>query len=544
MATRAVENTIRGISERLLSEELDTLSTYLMLRDLNSFLNHHPFCQCSKTVDALNKCLDATYLAARRLQYFTYREASRAMAHLIVNARDPSLSVILLHKLKSMVNESNGSQRRGIAEVLGSLPVRIEGPEIKEDHSTAISTLKWEALLTEHQPGHASGWETAGRSLVSPLDENQVVVIKLATDSTSIQWMETEIQWMLFLGSHPDMFTKRFDVPEPLKTQGDYLFYLEDLPGGLCEQIDLSGPKALGFIYKAHRDYFVYPNDHRKGRQLAPDEFCETMFRNAWLLGKLTSAGIIHAAPIPLFHNRVQRNRRPDSGLYEWHKGGRLDRWLHSCQYPNFGLSGIRDFEHLESCQKSGWALYKKIGTHILSLILVSGSYFRNMEVDRFGRDNAADPVDARDLFDQDLLTELTQGVYANYFEGFSGLAFPDDMPSDFTDLIPRMIREMGVDSHMEEMVRIADQKAMTDRGFEVFLKTNQLSTKHIFPLQKGQEDLAIMTGPHLGEFGGEISLPELIEFLEVSASMCVLGKYLKENGLDSVDEMRNNIFG
>ena len=250
------------------------------------------------------------------------------------------------------------------------------------------------------------------------------------------------------------------------------------------------------------------------------------------MLGRLTSAGIIHTAPIPLFHNRVQSNRRPDSGLYEWHKGGRLDRWLHSCQYPNFGLSGIRDFEHLESYKKSGWELYKKIGSHILSLILVSGSYFRNMDPDRFGRDEQADPVDAKDLFDQDLLTELIQGIYASYFEGFTGVGFHYDMPEDFRDLISRMIREMGVDTHMEEMVRVADQKPMSDRGFEEFLKANQLSKKHIFPLQKGQEDLAIMTGPHLGEFGREISLPELIEFLEVSAAMCVMGKYLKENGL------------
>ena len=535
MTTRNSEKTIKQISERLLSKKLDALTTYLTLRDLNSGLQHHPFCECSKTVDALNKCLDATYLAARRLQYFTYREASRSMAYLIVNSREPSRSAELLHKLKSLVNQSTGSQRKGIAEVLGSLPVGIDGPEIPDDHSMVIPTIKWNALLTEHQPVQPCDWETAGRSLIFPLDGNQVVVIKLALDNTSIPSMKTEIRWMRFLGRQSNIFTKRFDIPEPLKTQGTYLFCLEDLPQVFCEQIGLHSRRNYAFAYKTHKDYFAYPNDHRKNRQLAPDAFCEVMFRNAWLLGRLTSAGIIHTAPIPLFHNRIQRNRRPDSGLYEWHKGGRLDRWLHSCQYPNFGLSGSRDFEHLESYKKSGWELYKKIGLHILSLILVSGSYFRNMDPDRFGRDEQADPVDARDLFDQDLLTELIQGIYSSYFEGFTGVAFHYDMPEDFRDLIARMIREMGVDSYMEEMVRVADQKAMSDRGFEDFLKANQLSRKHIFPLRKGKEDLAIMTGPHLGGFGGEISLPELIEFLEVSAAMCVMGKYLKENGLDSL---------
>jgi hypothetical protein len=89
------------------------------------------------------------------------------------------------------------------------------------------------------------------------------------------------------------------------------------------------------------------------------------------------------------------------------------------------------------------------------------------------------------------------------------------------------MIQEMGVDHHMDEWVRITDQNAMSDRAFEDFLERNQLSKKEIGQIEKGKEDLAIVTGPHLGEFGREISLPELTEFLEVASATCVLGKYL-----------------
>ena len=103
-------------------------------------------------------------------------------------------------------------------------------------------------------------------------------------------------------------------------------------------------------------------------------------------------------------------------------------------------------------------------------------------------------------------------------------------MPADFNHLISRMVQEMGVDRYMDEMVRIPDQKAMSNKAFEEFLKSNQLTKKDAFQIEKGKEDLAIVTGPHLGEFGREISIPELTEFLEVASATCVLGKYLTVN--------------
>ena len=278
MTTQHPEKAIKQISERLLSEGLDPLATYLALRDLNSGLKHHFCCGCPETVAALNKGLDATYPAARRLQYFTYREAARAMAFIIVNTRDKSLSGALLCKLKNMVNRSTGCQRRGVAEVLGSLPVGIDGPEITDNHSMAIPTVKWNVLLTEHRLGPGYDWETAGRSIIFSMDQNRVLVIKLALAEDTIQLMNTEARWMRFLDSQSNRFTKRFDIPEPLKTQGTYLFCLEDLPQIFCEQIGLHSCRNYGFAYKTHKDYFAYPNDHRKNRQLAPDAFCEVMF--------------------------------------------------------------------------------------------------------------------------------------------------------------------------------------------------------------------------------------------------------------------------
>ncbi|MDQ7831063.1 MAG: hypothetical protein RDU30_04985 [Desulfovibrionaceae bacterium] len=40
---------------------------------------------------------------------------------------------------------------------------------------------------------------------------------------------------------------------------------------------------------------------------------------------------------------------------------------------------------------------------------------------------------------------------------------------------------------------------------------------------------MAIPTGPHLGEFNGRISAPELIEFTACAAAACVAGRYFAE---------------
>ena len=124
------------------------------------------------------------------------------------------------------------------------------------------------------------------------------------------------------------------------------------------------------------------------------------------MLGRLSGLGIIHSAPIPLFHNRVQAGRRRDLGLYEWFRAGRLDRWLESCAYPNMGATGLRDFEHLEVFKGSNMKLYRSIGNHFLSLFLVTGSFFRNKKRDRVGLDHNGNPVDVRYLFEGKVLKE------------------------------------------------------------------------------------------------------------------------------------------
>jgi len=323
-------------------------------------------------------------------------------------------------------------------------------------------------------------------------------------------------------------FPVRFDIPSPIKVNGHYLFKPENLPGHAFGREKLRH-NAYAIGYTAHRDYFTYPNHWEKEKRMNSHEFREVMFRNAWLFGKLTSLGIVHSAPVPLFHNRVQGQRRADNGFYEWQRAGRLDRWLDSCSYPNFGLTGIRDFEHFIPFKGINRKLYRHIGNHLLGLMLVTGSYFRNKDRERIGFDKNGRVIDARDLFERDFFKELLEGIFSRYYQGFVGAEFSGALPFDFDALAKRMIEEMGVDSHMEEILRVVDQREMTHGAFTKYLSEKGYSLEEAMTFQKGIEDIVVHTGPHLGGFNRRISLPECIEALGSMSSLCVFGRHWRE---------------
>jgi hypothetical protein len=269
------------------------------------------------------------------------------------------------------------------------------------------------------------------------------------------------------------------------------------------------------------KDYFAYPNE--PGQLPDTGQLLQTMARCAENLGRLSSHSILHTAAIPLFHNRTQQTRRDDAGRYIWTRKGRLDRWLDSCRYPNFGLSGLRDFEHLRLWNGQGRELFLEVGAQILSLLLVAGSTFRSRDPERVGLDHNGGPTDCRDLFDPDLLSELVSVIVTSFHQGFTGRSM-QAMPASQQRLIERMIEELGVDNHMTETLRVRDQEAMSEAEFKAFL------TQRGLPLQtvsKGAEDMSLLTGPHLGDFNSVISLPELIDFTAAAAAVCISTRYL-----------------
>ncbi len=526
-------NRLKALSEKEIKDNVsDYYTKYFAVYHLQSLAQSNPGIIDQETIVTIQDLLKDPQYSKKRQGLFIFRQAAETLGAIIIHSDEKFLAEMALSALKNVLKTTTGYAHRACSETLGAFPLNISGPDLRDADIKHIPLVSWQEISGNNSTNSLRP-VFFGRSFAVPLDcGNRLLVIKFARTDDSPQDLLRESLWMEHLHLANYSFPLKFNIPEAIKIKNSHVIRIKDLPAKLPEKIDFHRKGyAIGFV--AHKDYFSYPNDFKKEKQLTENRFKEVIFRNAWLLGDLTSAGIIHFAPIPLFHNRVQRNRRRDQGVYEWFRAGRLDRWLESCLFPNFGLTGIRDFEHLVSL--NGYNLYRHIGNHFLSLLLVAGSYFRNKDISRIGFDKNGKPVDARDLFNRQFFKEIIQGIFLNYYHGFTKTEFTGELPLNLDELTLRMIEEMGVDRHMEEMFRAADQEQMTDKEFRRFLKNRGYSNEEIDNFQRGEKDIIIMSGPHLGEFNHDISLPELIEAVGTMSALCIAGKYLKGKNLDGL---------
>ena len=326
-------------------------------------------------------------------------------------------------------------------------------------------------------------------------------------------------------------FAKPFAIPVPLLFTGGGLMRLRaDLPARGQSPADLH-PEGIALVFRVASNYFRYPNNPAGSQRLSGEQVRETLGRCACLLGQALAHDLVHTAPIPLFHNRTQQHRRTDGGRYEWPRAGRLDRWLHSCRYPNIAQSGLRDFEHLRLLRDTTFTRYEWIGVHLISLFLIAGSYFRTAERKRIGQDEAGRPIDARGLFDRQLLADMIRSICEGYRRGFVGLGGKGPLPFDLETAVARMIEEMGVDHHMEEVLRVVDQDGMSREAFDAFLMARGFSCAQAAAIPRGQADIVLQSGPHLGGFNQSISLPELIHMTGAVAADCVARRFRRERG-------------
>jgi len=484
------------------------------------------------TIDAiaiLERLLRDRRYETERRGFFLFRLAADTLKAVIEHSNGNPAGAEAQKALMSTLDGTSGYAHRVSAEALGALPLEIECPENIELKQGHIPHLQWSALKDKTGLEITSSMSLVGRSLVAELvSERDLLVLKFARPQDTPSALLGEALWMEHIRNIAGTLTRQFDIPKPIKIHGNYLFRLVDPPFQALENSDLH-PEMYAISFLAHKDYFRYPNHSIKGAHLGSEKLLEVIARNAWILGWLTSLGMIHTAPIPLFHNRVERHRRRDQGLYEWFRAGRLDRWLESCLYPNLGLTGPRDFEHFIIFRGPPRQLYRYIGSHLLSLLLVSGSSFRYKDQNRIGFDDKGRPFDTRELFDESLLKEMILRVFLEYYHGFVGETYGGKLPLDIRHLTERMIHEMGVDNHMEEMVRVADQNEMTDASFRAFLLERGYTEEALTHCNKGERDLVIQTGPHLGAFNDEISLPELIEAVGAVSALCISGRYWKQ---------------
>ena len=474
------------------------------LRDLQFELKDNISLATLDTVIKLEKLLRDRSYTAYRSSYFLYRLAVEILAEIIGRHPQSSLRKEACFRLKNILIKDQSQIAISTAEALSNLPLGIKGPETNFDFE--LFYVSTDEILNKLKK--CTFYKTEGRNLIFK-KEDKLFVIKLEKNKEKALSLKKEIFWMLFLNDQKHLF-QDFKIPIPLDLKGKYFFFLKD-----------KGCYAISYI--ADKDYFRYPNHPPLPSK---KEFLEILSKAAFLFGRLISYGILHTDPIPLFHNRTESHRRDDRGLYLWTRGGRLDRWLSSCMYPNFAKSGIRDFEHLLSFSGSNRELFRFIGNHFLAMFLVLGSYFRAKEPKKIGFDKNKKPFDVRYLFDKDFMKKAVLKIFQSYFEGFVGETI--DVSLDVDHLVDRMIDEFGVDRYMEELFRVEDQLNMSDAEFKTFLKRVGYSAEEVNRMKKGEKDIPIYTGPHLGEFNGRISIPELLEFTAVCTAICMLYKALK----------------
>lgn len=472
---------------------------------------------------------------------FLYLEMARALAEMAVLAPGKKLRAHCLDILERTVTRGNDKAVLAAGEAMGSLPLNIPAADVPAQPRGAAPMKTWDEVAAAAVATPLTAPSFLGRSLVAPIQEGGFLAVKLARPGPgSAKCLHRESAWMDRLAR--EQLPSGFLLPRPVRPGGRTVFKMPQLPVPGAPKGLKRGSLAMAFI--APPGYYDYPNDIRPGRLPGPEAFLRMMAQNALFLGFLAARGVMHTAAVPLFHNRVQGGRRPDQGLYQWRRMGRLDRWLESSLYPNFGASGLRDFEHLEPprCGAAPRAGAGRIldppdpahcmGDHALGLLLVAGSYFRAKEPGLRGLDRNGRPVDARRLFDPELLAKAIEAVFLGYVRGFTGQDMNGACPVDARALARRMIEEMGVDRHMEEVIRARDQNDMTRERFRNLLVAGGYKPTEADRVRRGDSDVTILTGPHLGEFNRQTTLPELSLFAAQTAGMAVARRFRSMHGL------------
>ncbi|MEJ2689169.1 MAG: SidJ-related pseudokinase [Deltaproteobacteria bacterium] len=525
-----MDNELRCDELTLGNRDTDFVTRFMAAAAIRKRIGQQPQLASHRTLTTLSTALTDPTVLAQRQALNLCREAAGALATIFISGPDAELAEGAVSILQKSVKQTYGAGHQAVTAALGSLPIPMHGPITTVDPDPLVEKVRFDQLVAATGKDLAGPITAAGRSLIAPLaDSDRLLVVKLARSGDALHGLWQETAWLSNLEKILASCPADCHIPQPIRINGSSSFQVEKLPPVRTVALHPQKP-AIAFV--ARRDYFTYPNGGEHQQVLAGEECGEVLQRSAKLLGWLAARGILHTAPIPLFHNRVQGERREDRGLYDWPLGGRLDQWLASCRHPNFGVSGLRDFEHLETIAGAGPHLHWHLGMHFFSLLLVAGSCFRFREPDKIGLDREGHPVDVRHLFPAGQLLNFINLIFAGYYEGFVGSPESPPVPFSLEKLESRMIEEMGVDTHMEELLRIRDQEPMSDEQFRDFLMTRGYTAVAADQVKRGAADLVLHTGPHLGGFNQRISLPELIEASAAMAAICVLDRYRATNGL------------
>lgn len=498
---------------------------YMNVRSCAEKIASNPDWATAEDIESLRRTLQDPSHAAQTCAHFLYQEAAMALARFVRTASKSDLRDQAWRILDTFTLETAGSPSLAAAQALGSLPLRIQPPPRPGSDQTPIRPAELSDLMRQSGIQNPA-YTQAGRSLLfrDHAVPDRILVLKMATTNEQAHRLACEAWWMKHLADHPELLPG-LHIPSPLN--GCCRINLRSL--SQLENIRPEWKETACLPYLTRSAYFTYALDPEYRLDL--DDFRHVLAQAACGLGRLSRQGIVHRAPIPLFHNRLQSGRRNDSGFYVWTRGGRLDRWFDSCLYPNFGLSGLRDFEHLEAWSGYPRHLFRDLGTQIMSLILAAGGWFRLKEPKLMGLTPQGHPVDARHLFDRTAFISLLETIVRGFSTGFLGQALNAAL-IDCQKFVDPFIEGMGMDQHMSEVFRRQDQLAYDPESFHALLRAKALDPSVIQNCLPGEQDITLITGPHLGEFNSRISVPELTSLTAVLAGICIAEAYFQDQSM------------
>jgi len=232
----------------LLNSCMDFSATYMAVSMLEHGLNENISLASSKTVSALYNVILKKVHFFQRQSYFLYRKAANTLSFLASACEDPGLSAESIKRLKQIVADSDGPSHRAAAEALGSLPLKIKGPSLKEQGMNQVTSIRWDDFCRKTGLNADCDMKCIGRSLVFSVAKDLLFVIKLSRSESESIALNREALWMEYLQTVKHEFPVKFDIPTPFRFKEVYLFKLTDFPDKLKKKMIMDMDSAIALF--------------------------------------------------------------------------------------------------------------------------------------------------------------------------------------------------------------------------------------------------------------------------------------------------------
>lgn len=170
--------------------------------DLRELVRIHPGLVTTETIQVLRDVLLSSGFCDQTQSFFLSREAADTLASIIGHAGSECLAAEAICALTNVLGTAPGHAHRAAAGALGSLPVAIQGPKVRDESIEDVTRVKWHEILEENGGRQCDLPARIGRSLVVGMgEENKLLVVKLAQSEHSVRYIYRALAWMEHLYS-------------------------------------------------------------------------------------------------------------------------------------------------------------------------------------------------------------------------------------------------------------------------------------------------------------------------------------------------------